>query len=570
MANPSPPDFHERQVSINRRHFLSALGASALLATRPFALLAQSATARSKAPYRILYGNDCTNLLSCVSPWHGRNEHLRAEMFTAAVDEAADAGVDAHLFQPGLCWLPWWPSQVLPLEKHVQWFRNRFDPEAKPDEFMQFVLDGGDFVKLTLDRCRKRGVGAFISFRLNDAHNKNPRLDPDQPSTAKIYSTPQFYSKHPEYRLKPQVSGWPSYTQFIHNWAIPEVREFKYRLIEELCQNYDLDGIELDFMRHPYLFHPAQTTREQRCLIMAEFVARVRKLLDQTARGHHRWLGVRIPAYLDTYGAIGIDLPAFADAGVEMFNLSTWYVFEQETDGEKIRAKIPNQALYHELTNTPYTGPALNPKYTVDNYSFRRATDSQLQTTAHLAYSRGFNGVSLFNFVYYRDHAPAEAGPFDEPPFGALQHLADPLWLANRPQEYFLTAVWNEPPRSNRQMGDLGKSPRILAPEQLEKFVMHLSPPARGWKKPALLRLQGAASLPNSIAATFNQLPLVVSDHRGELYPNPHPAQLTGPDDAARSWSVPPSLLRAGRNEIEITVKGRDSVHAIFLSLAAP
>jgi hypothetical protein len=265
-----------------------------------------------------------------------------------------------------------------------------------------------------------------------------------------------------------------------------------------------------------------------------------------------------------------VDLPAFAKAGVEMFNISTWYVFEQAMDGASIRAQIPDQALYHELTNTPYTGRALNSKGTGDNYSYRRATNAQLNTTALLAYSRGFDGMSLFNFVYYREHGAKEAGPFNEPPFANIANLNNPDWLATQPQEYFLAAVWNEPPRTNRQMGDLGKNPKILTPGTPAKFTFDLSPPADGWKKPGLLRLQTEAFLIGSLEAILNNEPLQRSDYKGELYPNPHPPQLTGPDAAAQSWTVPPNILRSGINEIEIKVLASDSVHAVFLDLALP
>jgi hypothetical protein len=142
--------------------------------------------------------------------------------------------------------------------------------------------------------CREKGIAGFVSFRLNDAHHKK---DADDPKTARIDSVPQFYAEHPEYRLGRQT-GQTSYAALLHDWAREEVREFKFRLIEELCANYDLDGLELDFMRHPYFFKEEETTGEQRREIMTAFVAHMKKTLDATAReGRVRWLCVRIPAH---------------------------------------------------------------------------------------------------------------------------------------------------------------------------------------------------------------------------------------------------------------------------------
>ena len=33
-----------------------------------------------------------------------------------------------------------------------------------------------------------------------------------------------------------------------------EIRELAYRILEEACENYEVDGIELDFNREPYVF----------------------------------------------------------------------------------------------------------------------------------------------------------------------------------------------------------------------------------------------------------------------------------------------------------------------------
>ncbi len=577
MKKPQSLHLFAHSAPLSRRRFLGATAATAaLLSSGPLRLFANQAdvkntSAPGKAPYRVLYGNDCTNLLSCTSPWHKRGEPLAASMFTAAVDESADAGVHAHLFQPGLCWVPWWPSKVLPADQHMRWFRKQFGQQAKAGSYLGFVLNGGDPVKLTLDRCKERGIGAFISFRLNDAHNKNGRINPDNPKTARADCTPQFYTDNPQYRFGSLIpADWPNYARFLQDWRYDEVREFKFRLIEELCVNYDLDGLELDFMRHPYFFNPDETTTDQRKTIMTQFVARVRQLLDKTARGKHRWLSVRIPAFLDTYDNIGIDLGAFEKAGVDMFNISTWYVFEQMTDAEAIRTQIQNAAVYHELTNTPYTGKTVSAQRASDNYSYRRATDAQLHTTAHLAYERGFDGISLFNFVYYREHGAKERGPFSEPPFDSLKPLHDPQWLASQPQEYFLPVTWNEPPRKNRQMGDLKLYPKILKPNTPCAFTLDLRPPQGGWQKTGLLRMQTEQILDGTLKATLNGKPLAPSAHKGELFPNPHPAQLTGPDEAAQAWDVPPGLLKKGENSVEITAHTQEEVTGVFLDLSMP
>ena len=84
---------------LTRRDFLRHTAAGTLLASYPASLRAAS---KPQPPYRVLYSNDTTNILSCISPYHRKGEPFRKEMLEASVDEVAGKGVDAHFLQPGL------------------------------------------------------------------------------------------------------------------------------------------------------------------------------------------------------------------------------------------------------------------------------------------------------------------------------------------------------------------------------------------------------------------------------------------------------------------------------------
>ena len=221
-----------------------------------------------------------------------------------------------------------------------------------------------------------------------------------------MHCVSRFYVEHPEYRIGPDKRDW---NQRVLNWAVPEVRNHKFAFIRELCENYDIDGFELDFMRHVSYFQLDRTTPEQRRRIMTGFVGRVRKLLDRTARnGKRRWLCVRVPAQLAAHDVLGIDLPTMVEAGVDMVNLSGYYFTVQQTDLPRIRERIPAAAVYLEMTHCTATGPS---RGGYDSFSYRRTTREQFYSTAHLAYTQGADGVSLFNFMYYREHGTPGRGP---------------------------------------------------------------------------------------------------------------------------------------------------------------
>jgi hypothetical protein len=538
---------------MNRRHFL---GVTAALAAGSH--LRAADVPRAKAPFRLLYSNDTTNITGCTSPFHKKGEPFRREMLEASVDEVADTGVDAHFLQPGLGVVPMWPSKVLPLAEHYAWIRERYG--QGPDTFGRFTLDGGDVVKMFIERCRQRGQAPFISLRLNDAHHKE-FVDPKpgaKPGASIGMSVTRFYAEHPEFRINP---GSLRGADLVLNWAVPEVRAEKFALLRELCENYDLDGLELDFLRFYSFFRIEESTREQRCAIITGFVREVRALLDRTSRGPRRWLCVRVPCYLPALDLLGIDLPALTAAGVDLVNASAHYFTTQQHDLAAIRRQVRDATLYFELCHSVWNGPKLGEGY--DVFPFRRATREQLHTAAHLAFARGADGMSLFNFAYYREHGGAGRGPFGEPPFDALKGLRDAKWLAGQPQHWFIAAGWRAPGAKPTQV------PRDIAPRKPAKFLFDLSAPAGGWKMGGRLRIQGAQSLGTSRwRATFNGTELATADDVSEPYPNPSPS-LLGKADELRAWMVPAPLLRDGPNHAEFTAEDGGAATLVFVDLAA-
>lgn len=535
---------------MNRRQFLHS---AALLAGSR--LLAADAS-RSKAPFRVIYSNDTTNILSCTSPWHAKGAPFRPAMIEATVDEVAGTGVDAHFLQPGLGWVPLWPSKVYPVDEHYRWLKDTYG--LGPDSYGRFALGGGDLVKIFIDRCRARGQAPFVSFRLNDIHHKDQVFA--TPGTklpgSVAMSFTRFYIEHPEWR----IGTANRQEQLGQNWAIPEVRAHKLALITELCEGYDLAGLELDFMRFYSLFPVEKTTREQRVGIVTDFVRDVRALLDRTARaGQRRWLCARIPCWRKAFDPMGIDLPAMVRAGLDMVNVSATYYTTQRGDFAAIRKLVPEAAVYNEMCHATWTGPKLGPGG--DAANFRRTTAEQYQTTAHLTYARGGDGVSLFNFAYYREHGGPGRGPFSEPPFEVIKKLADREALAKQPQHWFLAPGWNNPFIRPAYL------PRTLEPGKKSNLSLDLAAPTGGWKQPARLRIQTEGAPPAAgWIALFNDVELTPTDDVSEPFPNPYPPMLGQPEDL-RAWTVPPSALKEGVNVLGLTLAGESAARLIFVDL---
>ncbi len=521
-----------------------------------------------KAPFRVLFSNDTTNLCTCRSPfqpqpnwvrepasgkWVYRELNFDRGTLEAGLDETAGMGIDVHLLQPGVGWVPWWQSRVYPFADHVRFMKERTGMDPTANAYAAYMAAGGDMVEVFVQRCRRNGQTPFISFRLNDSHGHEfVSMAPKDIQSWAWHVFSPIHVNHPEWRIGSDLNDWNGR---VLNWAVPAVRRHKFAFIEELCEQYDIDGFELDFMRHNRFFDEAKTPAAERGEIMNGFVRDVRALLDRTARpGRKRWLCVRVPAVLKAHDDLGIHLPAFAKAGVEMVNLSHSYFTNQYGDVAEARALVPDLALYVEMCHC--TAIARNrSEHGYDSFFFRRTTPRQFWTTAHQAYARGADGLSTFNFVYYREHGPGPRGPFAEPPFAMHRRLGDRAWLAQQPQHYIMGATWlNWTPPERRIEGS---SPyRKVAPGETTHFEFILAPPNAGWQHGGRFRIQSPQSFDVSDwRATFNGVDLEPTDQRAEPYETPYP-NLLGSNEELRAWKLPAAALREGVNTASVTYVG--------------
>ncbi len=522
---------------LSRRQFLQ------IAAVTPLLLRARAADVEKVAPPRVLYSNDTTNILSCASPFRDPKDGFTDEHLRASISEAA--GADVHLLQPGLGWIPWWQSKLYSPEDHYVKFLGEHGV-AKQSAISKYLLAGGDLVRTITAHCERIGVQPFVSYRLNDGHHVRGLAEALKRKQPTPDMSRHYWENYARYRLGPDAEDWD---QGVFNWMIPEVREHKFALIRELCENYAIAGLELDFLRHWNRFPHEGSTIGQRRSVTTDFVKRIREVLDRTARGgRRRTLCIRVPARLDIHDEQGIDLAALAAAGVDLVTLSWSYFAFQDDSVRRAKKLLPHTPVYAEMTHTTLTGKALGGSGT---QPYLRTTDEQFYTTAHLAYAQGAAGVSLFNFAYYREHTSPALGPFNEPPFHVLPKLKDRDFLARQPQWYFLTAARRDP--------ILGKQP---LPALLERgapltFTLEMAP-TRHHRREGLLRLRCDEPIADrEIEVRFNVAALRKTAHVEKPLPHPYSAWLGGADEF-QCFIFPASCAVAGANRVELTVQKGD------------
>ncbi len=249
----------------------------------------------------ILY-NDDTCSLRYVNPPH------TVETLRRALDHLRGTQVDT------LCWLLGtsiaysWPSKVwdhyydrLAAGCVIGLFDDEvgFDTGSEPNNsylklppgeeprnvMLSLHRQGIDYLPLLIEETRKAGLRFYGSFRMNDCHLKS---DPDGMLSSR------FWRENQHLRLWEVTDGRTYYNAAL-DYSYPQVREYYLSGICEVLQWYDLDGLELDFCRNPYLFQPS-CGWEQRG-ILTDFLRQIKTAVNAAEErlGHKVDLQLRLP-----------------------------------------------------------------------------------------------------------------------------------------------------------------------------------------------------------------------------------------------------------------------------------
>jgi hypothetical protein len=201
---------------------------------------------------------------------------------------------------------------------------------------------GTDSLEIVSDWCRRNNREVFWSMRMNDRHDSSNQW---------TYLITDWKREHPELLMGTQEDGLPAhFERGKGSWSFmrydrPEVRDIVFRLFEEVCNNYDVDGIELDFWRHPAFFiEPLEgkPVPQDKMDEMTELVRRIRRMTEEVGirKGKPILVAIRIPDSLDYCRAMGLDVGRWLDedlvdlaTGADYFKLEPWEEFARM--GEK-------------------------------------------------------------------------------------------------------------------------------------------------------------------------------------------------------------------------------------------
>ena len=238
----------------------------------------------------------------------GGDVPLTPEQFTSLVFEPlAETPIDAISFSFGSGNVAEYESRVLEWPGQADRFQfpeNRtwhggveVDPADQYHNPKHLADVGHNPPALVVAECRRRGIDAFASYRMNDCHDgHHPKGTLPNPEF------PTFKRLNPDWLVE-DLDWWSAL-----NFAHPRVRALKLRAIEELFERWDFDGIELDWLRHTLYF--PRGTEKANGHYLTELLRAVRKSLDRRAaeRGRPIEIAVRIPERVEWCRAGGFEV----------------------------------------------------------------------------------------------------------------------------------------------------------------------------------------------------------------------------------------------------------------------
>lgn len=196
-----------------------------------------------------------------------------------------------------------------------------------PDGTMaaRFIAQGTDNLEVMIDFCRQNGIEIFWSMRMNDTHD-----------SATDHLMCQWKKDHPDYMVgkKGQKQPYGCNRWSSVDYGLGPVRDKVYRIFEDVCTRYDVDGIEMDFFRHPVLFRPQMTgepVTQEHCDMLTGLVRRIREMTERVGleRGRPVLIAARLFDSIGYCNALGIDLIRWLDEDlVDVLTGGGYFKFE--------------------------------------------------------------------------------------------------------------------------------------------------------------------------------------------------------------------------------------------------
>jgi hypothetical protein len=199
----------------------------------------------------------------------------------------------------------------------VAHYRSTILPPIQHPGLMKWREQRLDYFDELITQGHKRGKEIWWGLRMNEVERGDLAVY-DIKAFADMKDRNPVKAAHPEWLIR---SWW---WQGFWNYAVKEVRDYRLSVVREVAEQYDFDGVHLDFLRHTPFLPPGKQWENREHL--TSFICDVRSMLQSQAatRGRPFLLAARVPDSVEGCRTDGLDIETWAREGlVDLLILGT-------------------------------------------------------------------------------------------------------------------------------------------------------------------------------------------------------------------------------------------------------
>ena len=264
-------------------------------------------------------------------------------------------------------------------------YKSKILPPYEHPGLRKWWDQGIDWVEELVQETRKRNLEAFFHHRVNS-------VDIRPEGGLMMEEMIPVKKAHPDWVIK---SWW---WQGMWNLAVPEVREYRLSILREVAENYNFDGMQLDFARHTPFLPPGQQWELRHHI--TEFVRSVRQMLLEVEkrRGRPFLLAAKVPRNLEGCRVDGFDVKEWAQQNlVDILTLGSRSV---DVDVEAFRRITAGRNIKLQ--------PCFDDHHTTDGYRFEPI--EFLRGVFSNWWDQGADNIVTFNWSYASPEATKKVG----------------------------------------------------------------------------------------------------------------------------------------------------------------
>ena len=340
---------------------------------------------RPRKPWRLIFNWDGGRVFDMPS-WVTDADEFREK----AIQSFLAVGADVIPYSLNMDWMPY--------DSHFGQYAGQFDTDfydvrkwAGTERGKYMIKEGRFPLTVLIEEGHKAGLDVLASFRMNDTHDLY--YSPQTPLAG--ISPARFKLEHPELLIKDD-QGW---TKYCLDFAHQAVRDRRFNLIHETVERFDVDGVELDFMRNGFFFQKG--SERKRSPLMTELVRRVRQMLNdyETRRNKRLHLAVHTPVTQEVSLNCGLDVVRWineklvdqvvADEGCTPFNIAP--------EDFILAAKKQSDCRIYSTCDVGLGNPERPEENKGCDSTGVPWTEEQLRGWAAFQLNAGVDGLNLFN-----------------------------------------------------------------------------------------------------------------------------------------------------------------------------